>query len=232
MSNTIGKISDTAAETATASLRSHVLAIIARLVTSIGVLGALTSVASETTDTATVVALLRALLARWTVSSQNATANVDAADVIGNKTDAAADTADVVSLVALARKLIARGAGGVVSVFPDAAAGAALLAGAANTYGDLVSVSGALGAASRVVSLTFNTPAVAIEPTEWQLSYGAGASVVATGVVGFGTAVGTYPPINLLGTCGVIPAGSTLQVKIRSASGATTCNVHCATMPA
>lgn len=180
MSNTIGKISDTASATATASIRSHILNLIA---------------------------------------------------VLGAAADAASDSAGV-SAVALLRKLLARDAGGVVSVFPDAAAGAALTAGAANTYGDLVSVSGALAAASRVVSLVFDTPAVAIEPCQWQLSYGAGATVVASGIVPFKTDVGTHQVISLLGTCGVIPAGSTLQVKIRTATGGTTCKVHCATMPA
>lgn len=123
-------------------------------------------------------------------------------------------------------------AGGVVSTYPDAAAGAALTAGAADTYGALVSVSGALAADSRVVMLDFDTPAVAIEPTQWELSYDTGASVVATGMICFDTAVGSYPPISLLGTCGVIPAGETLQVRIRSATGGTTCNAHLSTMPA
>ncbi len=118
-----------------------------------------------------------------------------------------------------------------VTTFPDAAAGAGLTAGGANTYGALVSVSGALAAASTVVAIDADTPAVAIEPTQWELSYGAGATVVATGMFGFDTAVGTYPSINMVGQCGVIPAGATLQVRIRSATGGTTCNVHCSTMP-
>jgi hypothetical protein len=121
--------------------------------------------------------------------------------------------------------------GDAIETFPDAAAGAALTAGLANTYGALVNVSGALAADSVVVSLDFDTPAVAIEPTQWELSYDAGATVIATGMIGFDTAVGTYPSINLLGTCGTIAAGETLQVRIRSATGGTTCNAHCTTMP-
>ena len=158
--------------------------------------------------------------------------NAITTDVIGNKEDIANEAVDVVSIIGLERAILAKLNGGAVETFPDSAAGAALLAGIANTYGALVSVSGALAAASRVVSLDFDTPAVAIEQTQWQLSYGAGASVVATGVIGFDTAVGTYPPISLLGCCGVIPAGSTLQVMIRSATGGTTCNAHLSTMPA
>ena len=121
---------------------------------------------------------------------------------------------------------------GVVTTFPTTAAGAALTAGAANTYGALVSVSGALAAASRLVTLDFDTAAVAIEPTQWELSYGAGANVVATGMAGFDTAVGTNPPINLIGVGGVIPAGATLQLRIKSATGGTTCNAHLSTTPA
>lgn len=122
--------------------------------------------------------------------------------------------------------------GAQVTTFPNAAAGAALTAGAANTYGALVSVSGALAAPSLVTALDFDTPAVAIEPCQWELSYGAGASIVATGMIGFDTAVGTYPTIPMLGQCGLIPTGATLQVRIRSATGGTTCNCHCSTMPA
>ena len=118
-----------------------------------------------------------------------------------------------------------------VTTFPDAAAGAALTAGIANTWGALVNVSGALAAESLVTALDFDTPAVAIEPTQWELSYGAGATVVATGMVGFDTAVGTYPTIEMLGRCNAIPAGATLQVRIRSATGGTTCLCHCSTMP-
>ena len=158
--------------------------------------------------------------------------NVHMADVVGSKDDAAAETADVVSVIGLARALVAKSNGGRVTTYPAAAAGTALTAGAANTHGAYGDVSGALAAASRVVSLNFNTPGVAIEPVFWELSYAAGAGVVAEGVIGFGTAVGTYPPINLLGTCGIIPAGATLQVRIQSATGGTTCNVHCSTMPA
>lgn len=58
MSNTIGKISDTASATATASIRSHILNIIA-------VVGALADAAGVTASTATVVSLLRAALARF-----------------------------------------------------------------------------------------------------------------------------------------------------------------------
>ena len=121
--------------------------------------------------------------------------------------------------------------GAAVTTFPDAATGAGLAAGAANTYGALVSVSGALAADSLVTALDFDTPAVAIEPTQWELSYAAGVTVVATGMIGFDTAVGTYPTIPMLGQCGVIPAGETLKVRIRSATGGTTCNCHCSTMP-
>ena len=148
--------------------------------------------------------------------------------VIGNKSD----TTGGDSIVALIKRLIEYANGNVVTAFPAAGAGTAFTAGAADTYGALASVSGALGADSRVVMLDFDTPAVAIEPTLWELSYGAGASVVATGMINFDTAVGTYPPINLLGTCGVIPSGSTLQVRIQSATGGTTCNAHLSTMPA
>jgi hypothetical protein len=118
-----------------------------------------------------------------------------------------------------------------VATYPDAAAGAALTAGIANTYGALVNVSAAMAADSLVAAIDFDTPAVAIEPTQWELSYDAGATVVATGMIGFDTAVGTYPTIPMLGQCGVIPAGETLQLRIRSATGGTTCNAHVSTMP-
>lgn len=166
------------------------------------------------------------------VETADSTDNTLVHEVIGNKEDAAAETADVVSLVGLARAIIAKLNGGAVTTYPNAATGAALTAGAADTYGALVSVSGALGAASRVCFLDFDTPAVAIEPTQWELSYDAGASVVATGMIGFDTAVGTYPPIDLFGKCGIIPAGETLQVRIRSATGGTTCLAHLSTCPA
>jgi hypothetical protein len=116
-----------------------------------------------------------------------------------------------------------------IATFPDAAAGAALTAGAADTYGALVDISGALAADSRVCLLSFDTPAVAIEPVQWELSYDGGAEVIATDVIGFDTAVGTYPPISLFGMCPIIPAGETLQLRIRSATGGTTCNAHLST---
>ena len=108
---------------------------------------------------------------------------------------------------------------GVVTTFPDAATGTALTAGGANAYGALANVSGALAAASRLVSLDLDTPAVAIEPCQWELSYAAGVTVVATGMVGFDTAVGTYPAINLIGVGGVIPAGATLAVQDQERDG-------------
>jgi hypothetical protein len=118
------------------------------------------------------------------------------------------------------------------AVFPDAAAGAAMLAGAANTYGNYVAVSGALAVDSVLVRLTLDTPAVNIEPCEWELSHGAAHTVIATDVIGFGTAVGTYPPIELKGEGGLIDAGETISLRIRTATGATTCNAHLSTMPA
>lgn len=121
--------------------------------------------------------------------------------------------------------------GAAVATYPDAAAGAALAAGAANTYGALVNVSGALAADALVTAIDFDTPAVAVEPTQWELSYNAGADIVATGMINFDTAVGTYPTIPMLGQGGVIPAGETLQLRIRSATGGTTCNAHVSTMP-
>lgn len=156
--------------------------------------------------------------------------------VVGALADVASEAVGAATVVALLRAIIVRlgfiRAGGRVTTFPDAAGGAALLAGAANTYGALVNVSGALAADSIVTALDFDTPAVAVEPCQWELSYGAGANIVATGMIGFDTAVGTYPTINLVGQCGIIPTGATLQVRIRSASGATTALVHCSTMPA
>lgn len=196
------------------------------------------------------------------VPTQNSADNVVVSDVVGNKTDTIAgdslysqhligqaalavvdavqgdlvdvadETAATSTQVAMLRALLAKENGGVLATFPDAAAGAALAAGIANTYGALVAVSGALGADSRLGFLDFDTPAVAVEPCQWELSYAAGVSIVATGVIGFATAAGTYPPIDLSGKCGIIPAGATLQVRIRSATGGTTCNAHLSTMPA
>ena len=166
------------------------------------------------------------------LAKQNAAAIAVVDAVQGDLTDAADETAATSTQVAMLRALVGKANGGAVATYPDAATGAALTAGAANVYGALVSVSGALAADSRCVFLDFDTPAVAVEPVQWELSYDSGASVVATGVIGFATAAGTYPPIDLSGKCGIIPAGETLQLRIRSATGGTTCNAHLSTMAA
>lgn len=59
--------------------------------TAVDVIGNKTDTAAETADVSSVMRLLRALLARWTVTAQNSALNVDIADVIGNKLDASYD---------------------------------------------------------------------------------------------------------------------------------------------
>jgi hypothetical protein len=81
------------------------------------VIGNKTDTAAETADVVSIVRLLRALIARWAVSTADVADNADIADVIGNKSDTTAGT----SIVSLIRKVI-RGTG-AIKALPNLAAG-------------------------------------------------------------------------------------------------------------
>ncbi len=214
MSNTIGKISDTASATATASIRSHILNLIA-------VLGALADTASEAAG-ATAMKLLRALLDRWTVSTADSSANTDIGDVIGNKLDTVGGT----SIVSILKRLLY---GAATSVWPATAVGTAMAANATpNTYGTdaVCAAANDITQAYNVVGIVIDTPSAAMQGI-YKIGVGAGPDYYI--VQPFAIPTGGVFRQDLRGFGGKVAANAQLVCAIKTVTGSETCKVHIAT---
>lgn len=230
----IGNKTDVADETAdTASLFGLVRSIIARLVTAYAAIGALTDAASEAAG-ASAIALLRALLARWTVPATDAIVNVDTSDVVGSKADAANVTTAQASVVGLLRAALNRFYGGTVTVYPAAAAGAAVTSGGADTWdgaaAELVAAA-AIAVPYKVTSLTLHTPSAGMVGIV-RLAHGAGPTTFFESAFAFESDAGPCIRMKLDGEGGTIPANARVVAIVKTVTGGETLAAHVGTAPA